>query len=324
MTSTKLDEKDLKILRELDINYRTPFTQIAKKVKLSKNAVIKRFENKLRHLVSHASIGFNHEKIGYKMIKVYYSLNYYDEEIEKKIIEVVKDHQNIIWVARYYGPFDISIALLVKDFNQLMIHLNEFNESLLEVINNKRIELISKQFYFRHEYIHKNPTKKIQIYENYNGPNIKISKADKKIITSIINEPRKNIIQISEETGLNTKTVTSRIKDLEKKGIITGYFPTFNNTELKYDTFKLMIQIRGGKDSKKFEEYLMKIRNIKHIRKMIGYWDYEIDMIYQSNDELHKEIEEMKKAFPRLFKKIDIASFEKRIFTNKKEFLFED
>ena len=36
----KLDEKDKKILKELDINFRQPFSQIAKKVNLSKNAVI--------------------------------------------------------------------------------------------------------------------------------------------------------------------------------------------------------------------------------------------------------------------------------------------
>lgn len=324
MEKINLDEKDYKILKELDINCKTPFSRIAKKVKLSKNSVIKRYEQKIKNLITHQITGINNELLGYKLIKVFYSFNYYDKQIEQRIIKVLKHQKNIIWVAKYYGPFDISIALLVRNLNQLINHINEFNEQFSEQIGNKEIQLINKQIFFRHDYIHKKPIKKIHIEENYSGKTIKLSKTEKKIIYSIINEPRKSIIKISEETNLSTKTITKKIKELEKKRIITGYFITIDNSKLTLDTFKLLIQIKNDKDTKKFEEYLKTIKNIRHIRKMIGLWDYEIDIVYQTNNELHKQIEELKYKFPKIFKKIEIASFEKRIFTTPKDFLFDE
>src|SRR4030042_1834748 len=98
----KLDAKDKEILRELDDNFRQPFSKIGRKVKLSKNSVALRFE-KLKEYSLHNMVGLNNELINLTMVRVYYSFDYYNEETEKAIVSEGKKHKNIQWIAKYFG-----------------------------------------------------------------------------------------------------------------------------------------------------------------------------------------------------------------------------
>ncbi|MFH1501253.1 MAG: Lrp/AsnC family transcriptional regulator [archaeon] len=117
----KLDKKDYEILRLLDKNFRMSFSQIAKKVKLSKNSVALRFK-KLEKYLLHNTTGINYELLGYSMVKVFYTLDLYKEDFEKLIINEVKKHPSILWAARFYGKYNLCICLLVNDMNVLIEH----------------------------------------------------------------------------------------------------------------------------------------------------------------------------------------------------------
>lgn len=315
----KLDTKDYKILKELDKNYRQGFSKIAKKVGLSKNSVSLRFE-RLQSFISHGIVGINHELLGYKMVKVFYSFDFYDESIEKRIIEELKKHKNILWAARYYGTYDLSICLLVNDINKLLIQINDFNETFAHEINQKEIQIIWKQFYFRHNFLYEESIK--EIHEMKYEKSIKtLSHVDKKILSVLRISPRLSLIDIAKETDFSAKTISNRLKYLEKEGIITGYYMTIDATKLDFDTYKLLVRVENLKENKEFEDFLRTIKNIKHFRKMVGLWDYEIDFIIPHINQLHHYIEQIKKKFPGFMKKMSILSFEKRIITNIESFL---
>ena len=315
----KLDVKDYKILKELDKNYRTSFSKIAKKVGLSKNSVALRFE-KLKQYVMHSTVGIDNELLGYKLVKVFYSFDFYDETIEKQLIQELKKHKNILWVARFYGPFDISICLLVKDLNDLVTHITQFNEKFSKQIRDKEIQIISKQYFFRHSYLYDSPapqtTKVIQTSKRYI-----LSKIEKKILSIIRNNPRMSIIEISKKTKISPKTISTTLKKLEKNKVITGYYMTLDNSRFNLNTFKILVQIQNTKHVKDFEDYLLSLGNIRHFRKMLGLWDYEIDLVYPNMAELHKQIDIIKQKFPGIFKRTGFVSFGKRIVTNKESFL---
>ena len=315
----KLDKKDYKILKELDENFRKSFSKIAKKVGLSKNSIALRFK-KLEPLISHSVVGINNEALGYKLVKVYYKLKSLDEKIEKKIFNELKKHKNILWAAKFYGSFDLSIALLVKNLDELIDHTNAFNKTFSKEIISKEIQIVTEQYFFRHNYLHKNqPSKTYHISQE--TTKTKLSKTDKKILLTIGNSPRMNLIDIAAKTKLTTKTISSRLKHLEKTGIIMGYFMTLDNSKFNLDTFKLLVQINNSEKTKAFEGYLTSLKNIRHLRKFLGTWDYEIDCTYPHISDLQKEIEKTRQKFPGLFKKIEIVSFAKRIVTNRNSFL---
>ena len=315
----KLDVKDYKILKELDKNFRVSFSEVAKKVGLSKNSVALRFD-KLEEHIMHSTLGIDNELLGYKLVKVFYNFDVYDDVIEKRLIQELKKHKNILWVARFYGPFDISICLLVNNLNSLVTHITQFNEKFSKQIRDKEIQIVSKQYFFRHNYLYGGSkikhTKVIQTDKKYN-----LSRIDKKILSIIRNNPRMSIINISKKSGISPKTISATLKKLEEKKIITGYYMTLDNSKFGFNTFKILVPIRKTKYIKDFEKYLISLENIRHFRKMLGRWDYEIDLVYPSMDKLHKQIDIIKQKFPGIFKRTSFVSFGKRIVTNKESFL---
>jgi DNA-binding Lrp family transcriptional regulator len=111
------------------------------------------------------------------------------------------------------------------------------------------------------------------------------------------------------------------MKKLEKDGIITGYFMMLDYSKFNLSTFKLLVQVSNIMDEELFEKYLSSIKSVKHFSKMLGPWDYEVDMLYSSMLELQQQIELTKQAFPHQIKKIEIISHGKRILTNQEKFL---
>ena len=315
----KLDKKDLKILRELDMDYRQSFSKIARKVGLSKNSINLRFKG-LQDYISHIITGINNEILGYTMVKVFYSFDFYNEKIEREIISEIKRHKNMLWAAKFYGQYDLCICLLVNNINDMICQINSFNNRFAKKINKKEIQIIYKQFLFRNNFLHEEPIAKRYFITKTNN-NLVLSDTEKKILSLIRYDPKIPIIEIAKKIKINPKTVKNRIGYLEKTNVIMGYFMAIKTTKFNFDNFKLLIQVQREDSSQEFENYISSIKNVTYITKMLGLWDYEIDMKYQSITDLQKQLELIKEKFPNVIKKVVILSFGKRIATNKENFL---
>ncbi len=317
--SPKLDAKDYEIFRELDINFRQSFSKIGKKVGLSKNSIALRFE-KLKEYTLHNMVGLNNEIIGLTMIRVYYSFDFYNDKTEKAIIREAKKYKNIQWIAKYYGTYDIGIGLLVDNIDDLVFQISRFDEKFAGRINKKEIQIICKQHFFRYNFLHDKPISWVSRIDKSQKKKI-LTDVDKKILSVILYNPRINIVEVARILRISPKTVFTRIKLLEKSGVIMGYFMTIDPKKFNHDTFKLLMQFQNLKRIKEFEDYISSIKNIKFFARMLGMGDYEIDFIYPNAAELQKQIELMKEKFPNLLKRIEIMSFGKRIFTNRDNLL---
>jgi Lrp/AsnC family transcriptional regulator, leucine-responsive regulatory protein len=310
----KLDAKDYEILRELDINFRQSFSKIGKKVKLSKNSVGLRFQ-KLQNYMLHNLVGINNGALGFIEVKVYYSFDFYNEDTEKLIIKEVKRHKSILYAARYYGVYDLSICFLVNSLEHLIPQLISFNEKFSGKITQKDMQITSKHYYFRYNFLHKVPIKDYYTFD-HRTEKVVLSKSERKILLLMRYNPRMSIIELSKQTCLSPKTLSNRIKDLERKNVITGYFMTLDPAKFNHNTFKLLLQVRNIKNIDEFEKFLLTLKNIKYIVKMSGLWDYEVDFIFPTISELQEQIEIIKEKFPNSLKKMGILSFSRRIVTN--------
>jgi len=311
----KLDAKDREILRELDDNFRQSFSKIGKKVNLSKNSVALRYE-KLKQYSLHNMVGINYELLNLTTVKVYYSFDYYSEELEESIINEVKKYPNVQWVSRYFGGYDIILCFLVSNLDDLSSQINKFDERFANKINRKEIQILFKQHFFRYNFLHDKPLSWVSKLEKSKTKQ-KLSNIDKNIIRDMLYVPRENVVDIARRLKISPKTVSNRVKFLEEAGIIMGYFMTIDSRKFNHDTFKLFVQLQNLKKGKEFEDSLSSLKNIKFFGKLLGMWDYEVDLICLNNLELQKQIESIKEKFPGLIKKVEVISFGRRLFTNK-------
>lgn len=314
----KLDKKDFEILQALDKDFRTPFSRIAKEVGLSKNSVRLRFQ-KLKEIMLHNTTGVDNKLLGYTLVKLFYAIDYFNKDIEDRIINELRKRRKVAYVARHYGHYNLEIAVFVKNFDELNEQVERFNEQFSKNIDEKEIEIIVKEFFFRNKFLYEKPGS----YRNIvilRKETFELSKADKEILSFLRKDPRISILGISEKTSLTPKTIIKHIKDLEKLGVITGYFMVVDHSKFDLSTFKLLIQVTNLIEEDKFEESLSSLSNVRHLSKMLGLWDYEVDVVYPSILELQQEIEILKQSFPKQIKKIELMNHGKRILTNQNVF----
>src|SRR3989338_4309993 len=113
--STQLDVKDRKILEQLDLNARQSNSQIAKKVRLSKDVVnyrIKQLEKNgiIKGYYSVLDIA----KLGYVTYKLMLTFQNTTSEIEKEIIDYFIKSPHVGWLVSCDGYYNLMVIAWVK------------------------------------------------------------------------------------------------------------------------------------------------------------------------------------------------------------------
>ncbi|HUT07144.1 MAG TPA: Lrp/AsnC family transcriptional regulator [Nitrosopumilaceae archaeon] len=98
---------------------------------------------------------------------------------------------------------------------------------------------------------------------------MKLDKIDEKILKNLIVDARVSARQLAIKLGMSTVTILSRIKKLEKDGIIKGYAVLIDHEKLGYD-ITAIIEIMAKKDLIGIEEKLSKINNVCGVYDITG------------------------------------------------------
>jgi len=74
---------------------------------------------------------------------------------------------------------------------------------------------------------------------------LKIDKIDRKILLALDKNPRASFNQLGKAARVSKEVAQYRFKQLEKKGILTGFFAFINVSKLGYQTHKILIKYKS-------------------------------------------------------------------------------
>jgi len=128
-----VDEINLKIIDELLKNARVKYNELAKKIRLSDVAIMKRVKNLERNgvVLKYTSI-INPAKIGYNMVS-YTGINVKPEKMIE-IVDELKNWECIKYVAVTSGDHDIIAVIWARDYDEL-VNIHEKIKGLEGVVN---------------------------------------------------------------------------------------------------------------------------------------------------------------------------------------------
>jgi len=143
-----LDEKDKKILKELQLNARQSISLIAKKTRLPRDVVkyrIKKLEDNKIIRFYHAIL--NPAKLGNPMYTfVLFTLSNFDIEREKKFIEFLKHHKKIVTIAKISGNWDIGINICSRDFKDFDNVMYEIRTKFSKIIKEFQVGSVVDEY----------------------------------------------------------------------------------------------------------------------------------------------------------------------------------
>jgi DNA-binding Lrp family transcriptional regulator len=119
-------------------------------------------------------------------------------------------------------------------------------------------------------------------------PRVNLDLKDKKILLAMDMNARKTDTQIAKEVGLSKQITNYRIKRLEKKKIIQGYYPVIDHTKLGLKLYRIALKFENVTKEKEKElvEYLKK--EASWISSVLGEWDISMGSYFKDEYEYMK------------------------------------
>ncbi len=317
----KVDMKDRKILYQLDLNSRQPFSQIGKKVGLPKNVVLNRI-NRLKEIgiIKNFYTVIDVYKLGFIMMRIHYKYQYTTPEIEKKIIDNFANHKNSTLVASTRGMFNLKVVQIIKDINDFYSLWQETQKKYGYYFENKSSSLFINEIYYAPSYLlldDYDQEKREKISLRAKGKQVEIDDIDYKTLRLISSNARMRTTDIAEKLAINTNTVRNRLKNLRKLGVIQGFRTDINVSKLGYHIFRGNFFLKDYTQRDKIISYIKNNPNLVFIDTYTGDADLEIEFHLESMSQLYQIMQDIMEKFPNAishYKHLNIIEYHKFLY----------
>jgi DNA-binding Lrp family transcriptional regulator len=304
----KLDLKDRKLLYWLDQNSRATNKELSKKVGLTEQAIgykIKRLHED--GIIKNFVTFLNTLSLGYTHYKVFVKLNNLGQEQEEKILKKLIDDKNISWVVQTSGRYDLSFSVLAKTPKEFIQVYEKIESKLGKNIIEKNVVINTNSPGFTRDWLIDAKKSKILEYRS-SKEIIPIDEIDKKVIKSLSQNSRKNIVDIAEEINETVDIVKYRFKKLKESKIINGFTIQLDLEKLGYEYYSVFFNMHNLNEAviKKVIDYAENHPNILFIVEVIGNYDLQLELEVKNYQEFENILKDFRKEFSENMQNFEI------------------
>ncbi len=295
-----LDNKDSKILYELDLNSRQRLTSLSKKVGISKQSLNYRINKLVKDgVITRFYTELNYGNINAQVFKLHLQLENTTPVLEEKIYEYFQQLECSTWVASCSGKWDMICGVAVSDtisYNKILAEImDKFSKYIhnKEIITNIYLNVCNRKWLL--------PEKKTGRVTITGGKvvNLKLDSTDFKILRILSNNSREKLINIASACKTKPSVIKYRIKNLEKIGIINAYRIGLNLNLLEKEFCKAFVYLhqKTTEKEKMLIDFCKTHPNITAFIQCIGSWDFEIEFEVDHIEQFHSIMKEIRNKF---------------------------
>lgn len=298
MKEINLDLKDKKILAELEMNARINHSELAKKVRLSKQVVKYRVERLEKEKIIqgyNAIVDVN--KLGETIYLIYLKLINISSQKEALWIKSIEKNSSVMAVGKNAGHWDLSIVIRCRNNQELDKIFKNITSGKSDKIKEKLVTSEIESSYFNLGLLLKaedmeNSTSNLQA-------NLSLDEDDEELTKLLAKDCRTSLIDLAEKLSMSPNGVKDKIKRLEKRGIIIGYKTKINYESLGYLHFRVFVRLNNFSDAlyKKIKDFLKSNGNVESVSRYLGYSDVDFRCYAKDITNLYKLISDIKDNF---------------------------
>jgi len=302
--SELIDERDRKILKELEEDARQTDSAIAKKIHLSKQVTNYRIQKMIESgVISNFYTVVNVGNLGLSTYYVFLQLEKINNEEEKRLLEKIYSLDSIGWLVSCIGKWDIilninedSILNFEKTLNQIIKicgeYLYEYKFTMLSEAEHLGYKLLVRKQYLK------------PLYQGEREKIFKLDITDEKILRALSQNARIDLVSLSKKIRIAVHILNYRLKKLMKNGIIEGFKPKLNINKLGYQWHLLLIKLSIVNEERKKElmNFCRYYKDIYYMTSTIGDYNLMLDVHIKSADELKGILTEIRDKFQDIVK----------------------
>jgi len=309
MDKKKLTNTEKSILRQLETDARMAFAKIGKRTRMSQQRVSYTVNSLIkRGVIQSFYTLIDYSKFGALRFRVYFKVNYTNEERFKELIQNIKKEPSTSWIATCGGRYDIICTFLALNASSFNKTLKNIMRRFPDELQNYTILTTIVIRYFGRKYLFNDPsTTSKEIFLGGDRKTESFDDIDMKILDLIAENARISSVDIANKLSLTAKTIIKRIKKLIKREVILGFKPALNLEETDYMRSLLLIKCHNvvPEIEDKLIKYLKLHPNVVNVVKTLGEQDLEIQIETKSLRAYRKIVIDIRKRFAKLIREID-------------------
>ncbi|VVC04254.1 putative HTH-type transcriptional regulator [Candidatus Bilamarchaeum dharawalense] len=306
----KIDKKDRRILYELESDCRRSLSRIAKKVGLSKQALHYRIERLVR---SGAIVQFianiDYSKLGYVNHEVWLQFGEISKEQKEKFFDFLKNHPNIRWLARCGGKFDCAMAIMSEDVVSFSEILNDILVRYRGYVQNHMVTISRGVWTYPRSYLIGEKESQNRGHLLFSGIPKKrqLDKKEIEVLHLLSKNARMPTVAIARKVEITPITVRTKIKQLEKEGIVVGYKAIIQPATIGLENYEILITTQNTSEEKikEFQTYCQMNPYITFLLNIVGRWDLNIAFDAENNEHFQQIMTEIRSRFGSIIREYE-------------------
>ena len=306
LAEIKLDLKDKKILSMLSENSRKPLNSIAKKVRLSRDAI----DYRIKRLVKDGVIMqffpiINLEKFGYETFHIFFLIDEMDKKQQDEFLLFLKHNQYVKNIIEYNDRWDYEVVLVARSLREFDDVVSQITSRFPQLIFEKEMMQVIKGYNSIHLPLKFYEQSGHKLQEEYiSDKDVKIDEIDVKILEILCENCRISSVKIAERVDLTPDAVNYRIKKMIDGNVIRRFTILVNLSALNFHwyTFSLSMKTFTMEHDHKFKQYVITHPYILRAVKTLGVWDFLLYVVADNPRHFHSTVKEIKTYFSEIIR----------------------
>ena len=302
-----MDKLDKKLLAELALDSRQPYTRLAKTLKTSREVVAYRI-NKLKKdgVIQGFITDINTQKLGFIGTAVFVNVKAAKNQEFKNFVQ---KSDFAAWGAELSGIWSFAFSIWGKTLEELdekfSLVYKEFKDSIID----HRPTPHRRNAFFYEKYLGRQritkPTGKKRVEHG-------IDDKDKLLLKELAQNSRASSVELAEKLGLTPPAASQRIKKLEQAGYINKYTLFIDVSKLGLFQYSIFVSNKNLEEQDKFIAFLTKHPRVNYTAEYVGNPFLEFGLFVEDPYSLRPVLQEIEQAFPEN-RVIEVSLFQKEL-----------
>ncbi|MFA4960247.1 MAG: Lrp/AsnC family transcriptional regulator [Candidatus Pacearchaeota archaeon] len=292
LESTNLSTKEVKILKELDIDARQSASEIGEKLGISKQVVTYTIDNLInKGFIKEFITYVDTQKLGYTFYNVLVKLKYTTNQEKERIVHSIKSIGNVVWFSSFNGEWQFIISILAKDVGEFSAFLDEVLAALKGKLLDYTFFIVISASQLGYKKIH-SASKGGYNYSAKVGHKdlVNLSSNDLKVLKIIANQARLPSVDIARKAKLTMEKVRYSLKKLEKDKVIQAYKPLVNISKIGYLWHVMFLRLKSinEKEREEMVDFLKTLSEVFYVVRGVGNYNLMVEFQTKTLEEFEK------------------------------------
>lgn len=295
----QLDDKDRILLFRLSLDARLNLTQLAAEVGLSKQVVSYRLKQLERSGVIRGVHAIpDIRRLGLTHYRVFVKFQHMDLQTEQRLIEHLSRQREIAWLTLLDGDFDLEFVVWSASTTAFETLYDDIMGLFGAYFQEKYFSIATRIEYLPYKFLAAPDNPSALVVGGRPG-DFQPDELDKRILAALNRDGRLSLAELAAQCGAGQALVKNRLEHLHESGVILGYGLKVDHNRLGFTYRKVLLKLHNHTPQVReaLSGHLRRHRNVIFLVKTIGSYDFEFELMTESNEEFHHIIRDFRSAF---------------------------